>query len=88
MTRGGAAPTPPSGTTGVPRTPGRGKEQASLRSVAAGDPLPRPGNQGPVTDCPTEKTPHTTREIKNVFRRNDQSDTPTEAAGGPNFPCL
>src|SRR6266568_937764 len=71
------------GTTGVPRTPGRGKEQASLRSVAAGDPLPRPGNQGPVTDCPTEKTPHTTREIKNVFRRNDQSDTPTEAAGGP-----
>src|SRR6266702_2346654 len=102
MTRGGAAPTPPTlprrqplqpaghrpgssrpFTTGVPRTPGRGKEQASLRSVAAGDPLPRPGNQGPVTDCPTEKTPHTTREIKNVFRRNDQSDTPTEAAGGP-----
>ena len=68
---------------GVPRTPTRGKGQASLRSVAAGDPLPRPGNQRSATDRPTEKTPHTTHEIKDVFPENDQPNTPTDPAGGP-----
>jgi hypothetical protein len=40
---------------GVPRTSPAGKGQASLRSVAYGDPLPPDKNHSPVTDCPTEK---------------------------------
>src|SRR5205814_5336528 len=56
------APAPPGSsrpvTRDVPRTPGRRKGQASLRSVACATPCSNPGTRVRSGDCPTEKTPH------------------------------
>ncbi len=66
--------------------PRHGARLAALGRDAT--PGPAPGTRVPVTDRPTEKTPHTpglrTATINEGWSHpDDQSDTPTDPAGGP-----